>query len=65
MEDLERELTVLLNRHHGESPSNTPDYILAHYMLGCLDAWCEATIKRDQWYLGPGHVHHIEYVANR
>lgn len=59
MDDLERELSVLLNRHHAENPSNTSDYILAHYMIGCLDAFTEATVKRDQWYLGAGHVHHI------
>jgi hypothetical protein len=65
MDDLERELTVLLNRHSAEMPSNTPDYILAHYLIGCLDTFTEATVRRDQWYLGPGHVHHIEYVGNR
>lgn len=59
MEDLQRELSVLLNRHHAESPSNTADYILAGYLIGCLDAFTEATVKRDQWYLGTGHVHHI------
>jgi hypothetical protein len=59
MEDLERELVTLLNRHHAESPSNTTDYILAHYLIGCLDVFTEATVRRDQWYLGVGHVHHI------
>jgi hypothetical protein len=59
VEDLEREMAVLLNRHCVENASNTPDYILAHYLIGCLDAWCEAVVRRDQWYLGVGHVHHI------
>jgi len=59
MEDLERELVVLLNRHSVENASNTPDYILAHYLIGCLDVWCEAAVKRDGWYLGAGHTQHI------
>lgn len=59
MEDLQRELAVLLMRHSTEQLSNTTDYILARFMLSCLDAFTVATIARDGWYLGNGHTHHL------
>jgi hypothetical protein len=34
-----RDLATLLNRHNIESQSNTPDYVLAEYLVGCLEAW--------------------------
>lgn len=34
-----RELQALINKHSQEMPSNTPDYILAHYLNHCLQAW--------------------------
>lgn len=47
--DFEKELTDLLNRHSVESDSNTPDFILARYLCGCLLAWTVNTNKRDDW----------------
>jgi len=56
-QSLEQELTALLNRHSLESRSDTPDFILAQYLLGCLHAWNAATVARDQWYgCRPGEV---------
>lgn len=53
----QEELRALLNRHSRESGSNTPDYILAQYLVMCLAAWEQATNARDEWYeklvLGP------------
>lgn len=37
--DLERELAVVLNKHSAENGSNTPDFILAEYLMGCLKAF--------------------------
>jgi hypothetical protein len=34
-----RALAELLNRHNIEAQSNTPDYVLAEYLIDCLDAW--------------------------
>jgi len=34
-----RELAALINRHNIESQSDTPDYVLADYLIDCLDAW--------------------------
>ena len=48
---LERDLGAVLNRYSAENGSNTPDFILAHYLLGCLAAWNAACKRRDAWYL--------------
>jgi len=50
MNDLEKELAATLNRHSAENASNTPDFILAQYLLGCLAAWNTAVQQRETWY---------------
>jgi len=37
--DLERDLMSLLNRYSQDKVSNTPDFILAGYIIRCLAAW--------------------------
>lgn len=46
----EQELEHLINRYSQENASNTPDFILAQYLSGCLKAWNEAVARREQWY---------------
>lgn len=36
---LERELSSVLNKYSAENESNTPDFILAEYLLACLNAF--------------------------
>lgn len=50
MDDLRKELAHLLNSHSAENPSNTPDFILAEYMVKCLEAYDQTVIRRAQWY---------------
>ena len=50
---LQHELVHLLNEHSAENASNTPDYILAQYMLTCLNAFNQATCQREAWYGRP------------
>jgi hypothetical protein len=50
MSDLLEELETLLNRFSVENESNTPDFILAEYMMGALKAFEQATRRRDAWY---------------
>ena len=50
MEDLESAISSALNRFSAENGSNTPDWILAQYLLGCLAAWNAATKQRETWY---------------
>ena len=47
---LETDLSSLLNRYSRENDSNTPDFILASYLLKCLNAYEAATVQRDRWY---------------
>jgi len=44
------QLSDLLNRHSKENASNTPDFILAQYLVACLAAWNTATQQRETWY---------------
>lgn len=44
------QLCDLLNRHSQENASNTPDFILAQYLVACLAAWNTATQQRETWY---------------
>lgn len=48
--DFSTELESLLNRHSMENASNTPDFILAHYLLGCLNVWNVGVQQRETWY---------------
>jgi hypothetical protein len=47
---LEQEVADLLNRHSMENGSNTPDYVLAEFLMRCLAAFDLATVKRDTHY---------------
>lgn len=46
---LEQEIAELLNRHSVENDSNTPDFILAAYVVECLDAYARAIKARTKW----------------
>lgn len=50
MQGFEQELMALINRYSKENDSNTPDWILAQYLLGCLAAFNVATQQRENWY---------------
>ena len=49
---LARELSDLLNRNGEESRSGTPDFVLARYMLSCLEAFHLAVRWRDSLTMG-------------
>lgn len=48
--EFEKELTDLLQKYNKPAESNTPAYFLAKYLKRCLQAWNEATYRRDKWY---------------
>ena len=48
--DFREELQMLLNSYSEENGSDTPDFILAKYMVNCLNVFDVATNKRDDWY---------------
>lgn len=43
-------LESLLNAESMENGSNTPDFMLAKYLMRCLEAFDEAVRTRDDWY---------------
>lgn len=47
------ELVTLINYHSQENGSDTPDFILAEYLAGCLRVWNEAIHRRETWYSRP------------
>lgn len=49
------ELTDLINRHSMENGSNTPDFLLAEYLIDCLAVWDKHVSAREKWY-GRGPV---------
>lgn len=44
------ELEILINRHSMENNSDTPDYILANYVMDCLGAYAKAHNHTNAWF---------------
>lgn len=50
MSDFEKDLASLLNRYSQENGSNTPDFVLARYLTGCLRLFNATVNARSDWY---------------
>jgi hypothetical protein len=50
---LSTELAAVLNRYCAENVSDTPDFILASYLLECLECFDRAVRQREAWYGRP------------
>jgi hypothetical protein len=48
--NFELQLEQLINSHSKENDSNTPDFILAQYLIACLEAFNRASLAREKWY---------------
>lgn len=48
--EIEDAIRTVINRYSAENGSDTPDFILAQYMLACLEAFNAATKERERWY---------------
>ncbi len=48
--EFEARLRKIINQTCQENDSNTPDFILAQYMVCCLSAFTTATQQRETWY---------------
>ena len=59
--DLRSDIKGALNRASAENGSDTPDHVLADYLLACLDAFDAATHARSAWY---GHHSHVAYTPD-
>jgi hypothetical protein len=49
-DSFEKALEDLINEYCMENTSNTPDRILAHYILSSLHAFNTAVQQRETWY---------------
>ena len=49
MSDLSRDISQVINRHHMESPSGTPDFILGDLLTSVLASYNDAVQKRAEW----------------
>jgi hypothetical protein len=50
MENFRKSLVELLNKNSKENDSNTPDFILAEYLMLCLEAYNKTLQVRESWY---------------
>lgn len=48
--DVVREFAQTINKHSLENGSDTPDFILAEYLMNCLESYNEAHRARKVWY---------------
>lgn len=48
--EFERELTKLINSHAMESICNTPDFILAKFMVRVMLDFYLASLERESWF---------------
>lgn len=51
--DLRDEIAHLLNKHSVEGYSDTPDFVLARYLMACLQAFESAVEAREEWHGRP------------
>ena len=47
---LKDDLVALLNKYSQDSLANTPDFILADYLLNCLKAFRNASKLNQEWH---------------
>ena len=48
--EVKEALEAFLNEHSLENGSDTPDFILAEFLLRCLQNYESAVNQRDQWH---------------
>ena len=50
IENFKKDLTYLINKHSLENDSNTPDFVLAEYLVGCLESYNKSIKLKDGFY---------------
>lgn len=44
------DLAAIINQHSMENGSDTPDFLLARFLSGCLGTWNKVVKSRENWY---------------
>ena len=60
---LTKRLEDLMNSISRENESNTPDFLLADYLVNCLEIFDQTIKSRDAWYgvhLEPGNKYFVK-----
>ena len=47
---LKNDVCAAINKACAENGSNTPDFILAEYLMNCLNAYEKAHNANEKWY---------------
>lgn len=47
---LREDIASAINRVSAENGSDTPDFVLAEYLVDCLSAFDKAVSRRERWY---------------
>jgi len=55
-ENLRKEIQLAINRNSAENGSNTPDFVLADYLMDCLEAYNKSVTARDSLSLYPPSI---------
>ena len=50
VDEFQKELEALINKHSMENASNTPDFLLAEFLANCLRAFNLASEQREKWF---------------
>jgi hypothetical protein len=50
MSEFKEKLEKLINCCSIENGSDTPDFILASYLAGCLEVFNQTIVAREKWY---------------
>jgi len=53
---LKEDIRHAINRNSAENGSDTPDFILAEYLMDCLDAFDKTVQMRSGWYNHHCHI---------
>lgn len=48
--ELKDDIMHAINKASAENGSNTPDFILAEYLVGCLENFDKTMSLREAWY---------------
>ena len=48
--EFRKQLEQLINKESMENGSDTPDFILADYLMGCLENFDKTLQSREKWY---------------
>jgi hypothetical protein len=58
----EKELEALINKYSKENDSNTPDFILARYLVNCMENYSQIVTTRDNWFRVQPHTEPLKEI---